>query len=179
MVPVCSFLNLSIVFAVLRIHDAFLAFNLKKIESFYAEKVFILVINYALRTPICYFSTSTVSRYYISIGCIWRKHIKTRQIISNCLLAPLRFRFRFHVNSRIVMQLWNLQVALAKAGCMQIWYFDQEETLTDDIYKLFFAIAQPQKIKLGFGFFFLSSKIKLKKNVKTALNETLTVFFFY
>ena len=32
---------------------------------------------------------------------------------------------------------------------MQIWYFDQEETLTDDIYKLFFAIAQPHKIKLA------------------------------
>lgn len=60
MVPVYSFLNLSIVFAVLRINDAFLAFNFKKLKVSMQKhmpnaKVFILEINYALRTADCHF----------------------------------------------------------------------------------------------------------------------------
>jgi hypothetical protein len=53
----------------------------------------------------------------------------------------------------MLCNFWNSQVALVKAGCMQIWYFDQRETLTDDIYKSF-AIVQPQK-DWGARFFFL------------------------
>lgn len=116
MVPVCNFLNLSIVFA-----SVALDFRLRpdEIESFFAKKrvVFGNLLCVKLRTPFliahCLVSTSTVSHE--------EKHIKTRQIISDCLLAPLRFRFHFHVNRKkcyAILEFAN--VALAKAGCMQI-----------------------------------------------------------